>query len=730
MTHSFQAAQPGGNIAYKGIKIRLGENGAAVLFDTDLLRPAAAWTQSDLDWRNVIYDGSHNTHPRVLGQPVFANAVQPGWAHDRSFADPRALPYGPLPHAWADWKGLYLHGQQVVLSYRVSGADVLESYAISGEGESAAIARHVQVGKSATDLILQIAFDEAAAAQLVDRETLKPVDSPDSAKAVAVLGAPQDAAAVTALACVSSSALVAWDVSEPHHVRLRIPAAATPARVTIASWRGDGEKLGAFASAAGKLTPAADLSALTHGGPARWPTTIVTQGKPGQQDGPFAYDELTLPRDNPWHSWIRPGGFDFFSSGDRAAVCTWSGDVWTVDGVAGDLSKLVWRRIATGMFQPLGLKIINDQIYVSCRDQITRLHDLNGDGETDFYESFNHDHQVTEHFHEFAMGLEIDAAGNFYYAKSARHARTPLVPHHGTLIKVAPDGSTSEIVCNGFRASNGVGIGPHGELATSDQEGHWTPANRLNLIRPGGFYGNMWSFHQGEPPKEFEPPLVWLPKDVDRSPAGQLWDPANNWGPLAGTMVHTSYGTGRLWSVMIDQVDDVVQGAVVRLPLQFPTGIMRGRFHPGSGDLYLCGLVGWSSSAPIDGGFYRVRRTDKPLRMPIAMHVKPGGVELTFTEPLDKKSAGDYQNWSVQQWNYLWSANYGSPEFSVADPRKKGKDDVEVLDIHLSEDGKTVLLELEDLKPVMQMRIRWAIATADGEPLEDSVWLTINRIPK
>ncbi len=58
------------------------------------------------------------------------------------------------------------------------------------------------------------------------------------------------------------------------------------------------------------------------------------------------------------------------------------------------------------MFQPLGVKIVDGKIYVTCRDQITRLNDLNGDGETDFYENFNNDHQVTEHFHEFAMGLQ------------------------------------------------------------------------------------------------------------------------------------------------------------------------------------------------------------------------------------------------------------------------------------------------------------------------------------
>ena len=96
------------------------------------------------------------------------------------------------------------------------------------------------------------------------------------------------------------------------------------------------------------------------------------------------------------------------------------------------------------------------QLNASERDRIVRLIDLDGDGQTDRYDTFNDDHQVTEHFHEFAMGLETDADGNVYYAKSARHALPAVVPHHGTLLKVKPDGSATEIVAQGFRAANGV----------------------------------------------------------------------------------------------------------------------------------------------------------------------------------------------------------------------------------------------------------------------------------
>src|SRR5205814_3674448 len=146
----------------------------------------------------------------------------------------------------------------------------------------------------------------------------------------------------------------------------------------------------------------------------------------------------------------------------RAAICSWDGDVWLVSGIDDPARGLSWQRIACGLFQPLGLKIVGGKIHVGCRDQIVILHDLNGDGETDFYENFNNDHQVTEHFHEFAMGLQVDDDGNFYYAKSARHALPAIVPQHGTLLRISRDGSRTDILANGFRAANGVCLNSDG----------------------------------------------------------------------------------------------------------------------------------------------------------------------------------------------------------------------------------------------------------------------------
>src|SRR5687767_8242978 len=111
-----------GNIANKGIAIRLdpGPGGVArgnefLLFDTDTLRCAAGWIGKEfIDWRNVALDSQHETHPAIRGQLIFSNPEAPGWSDPAGTFDDQRLVgrdgnrYGPLPRAWARWKGLYV----------------------------------------------------------------------------------------------------------------------------------------------------------------------------------------------------------------------------------------------------------------------------------------------------------------------------------------------------------------------------------------------------------------------------------------------------------------------------------------------------------------------------------------------------------------------------------------------------------------------------------------------
>jgi hypothetical protein len=300
------------------------------------------------------------------------------------------------------------------------------------------------------------------------------------------------------------------------------------------------------------------------------------------------------------------------------------------------------------------------------------------------------------------------------------------------VLKVSKDGSKTEIICNGFRASNGFGLRSSGEIVVSDQEGYWMPANRINLVKPGGFYGNIWSYTGGtrKPEDGYDPPLCWLPVKVDRSPAEELWVESEKWGPLNGRMIHTSYGTGKLFLVAYEMVDGVPQGGVAPFPgIQFPTGVMRGRFNKRDGQLYVCGLVGWSTNVAEPGGFYRVRYTGKKVCALAGLEAKEDGMVIRFTEPLDKESAGDPDSYAVQQWGYRWSSAYGSKHWKVSDPNVEGQDEVELKGVEVSEDGKSVKLKFA-VKPVMQMSIEVSVRGADGGAVKMMIHNTVNRVGK
>ena len=268
-------------------------------------------------------------------------------------------------------------------------------------------------------------------------------------------------------------------------------------------------------------------------------STLVTKGQVGAGQAGYVVDTLTVPFDNPWKSYMRLTGVDFFEDG-RAAVSTMDGDVWVVSGIDDSLSSLTWRRFATSLFQALGLRIVDEKIYVLGRDQITRLHDLNDDGEADYYECFNNDCYVTPNYHEFALDLMVDRAGNFYYAKGTPWPPQAKTPHQGCLLKISKDGRTLEVYATGLRAPNGMGMGPNDEVSFADNQGHWMPACRLNIVKKGGFYGMMQTAHRNPPPKTHDKPVCWLPMNIDNSSGGQVWVSGGKWGPLEGNMLPTS----------------------------------------------------------------------------------------------------------------------------------------------------------------------------------------------
>ena len=459
------------------------------------------------------------------------------------------------------------------------------------------------------------------------------------------------------------------------------------------------------------------LRQLLSGGPTQWPFTIETEIRLGQGKG-FAIDSIELPKKNPWKIPIACGDHAFLKDG-TGIVSTMHGDVWRVTGIKSDNAiqksasnssgKARWRRIASGLHQALGVWVHDEQIYVLGRNQITRLHDFNGDLETDWYECFSNAFVTSPGGHDYICALQRDPEGNFYIASGNQG-----------IVQISADGKTSKVIATGFRNPDGLGLLPDGTLTVPSSEGEWTATSMISQVLPkksdsGGSGSRVeWEtapvpFYGYRGPREgqsVELPLVYLPRGIDNSSGGQAWIGDSRMGPLKDTLIHTSFGAGTAFAVLRDRVAERWQGAVVPLPGEYRAGVHRAHTNPADGQLYLSGMYGWGTYTSEEGCFQRLRYTGEEIQFPTGFHVHRNGVAIHFRQAIDAKVASDTSAHFVQCWNYRYSPGYGSKEFSVLHPPMIGHDCLAVESAHVLEDGKTLFLEIPDLQLCNQLHLR------------------------
>ena len=439
------------------------------------------------------------------------------------------------------------------------------------------------------------------------------------------------------------------------------------------------------------------MNRYTAGGPARWPERLPVVGQLGK-GGPYAIDTIPVPFKNPWNSPIFPGDLAFLPDG-AMLVCSMQGDVWRIDSIDAGLKAPVWRKVASGLHQPLGMVVVDGDPMVLGRDQITRLRDLNGDGEYDFHECFCNAYETSTGGHDFICGLQRAADGSYVIASSNQG-----------VMRISPDGATATVLATGFRNPDGVGIAADGAITVPCSEGDWTPASMICQIRPNGFYG------YGGPRGGKSPdlPLVYLPRGLDNSAGGQATIDSSRWGPFKGLDLHFSFGACSHFLLLRDTVDGQPQGALVPMPGEFISGAHRGRFSPADGQLYVVGMQGWGTYALADGGVQRVRYTGEPVQAPIAFRMHANGIHLKFAQPIDPSSISQQANRLVMVWNYRYGPAYGSAEYSSHHVGLKGHDILEVTGAHVTDGGTGVFLEVPDLQPANQVQV--FLKTGSGKP--------------
>jgi cytochrome c2/glucose/arabinose dehydrogenase len=695
---------PARNLTPRGLVLNLGR-GHWVGFDTDLLRVAAIWRGNALTARALApgsyhepdrkTQGGQSPLPEPDGTVWAANGMYPGWQAGArpSLDDPREpaptvleVGRGPLDFARGRFKAVRLVRGGVVLEYTVHGADVREWMTVAENNGRSAVVRNIEIGPATEPFWLLLGHKTADGAVSICRATgpMPQIESVTPGAGAA------DAAQVSAV---------------------KVPPHAEPIHFCVAI--SDGPPLSGIA-----------FQASSSAAPSpRWPQEVTTKVTLSSAKDAYVVDDFTLPVENPWRRNVRPGDIQFLKDG-TGVVVTLDGDVWMVRGLHQPAGAIKWTRFASGLHEPLTAAIKDEQVHVFDRNGIWRLRDTNGDGEADVHELFSNAFAQTADNREFPSTVRRAPGGEFVIAKGGQEAAT-IGKHNGSVLKVSADGRTATVLGYGFRQPQ-IGVNVRTGLVTSsDQQGHYIPSTPLHIVKDRQFYG----FLSDKLPREVYPapiaePLTWIPHAVNASAMSQVWLFDAKMGPLTDGLVHIGFNNPELFRVMLNDRGTRPQAAVVSITRAFEYPPLNGSVNPADGQLYIAGfqVMGWGTTSPRLAGLGRVRYTGTKSTLPSAVVPMDKGLFLRFDSALEPKRAADPRSYAVTSWHYVRTYRYGSPQLKA--DGTPGVDRLVPSSAYASKDGRSVFIGLPGITPVMQMRVGWTLATADGTVFQDSASFT------
>lgn len=442
------------------------------------------------------------------------------------------------------------------------------------------------------------------------------------------------------------------------------------------------------------------------------------------------HPSFTLENIRPEFFEPKVGGMDFLDD-DHLIVSTWDprGSVWMLGNIKeGNPETVTVTRIADGLAEPLGVKVVDGDIYVLQKQELTQLIDNDGDGITDEYRTISNDWRVSANFHEFAFGLAYKD-GWFYAALATAiepggASTNPQIQDRGKAIRINRITGELQFVAHGLRTPNGVGIGVDDELFIADNQGDWLPASKIVHVQKDAFYGSRSVNFEGTADLEVTLPVVWLPQDeIGNSPSQPIYIDK---GPYAGQMLHGEVTHGGIKRVFAEKVDGQYQGAVFRFTQGLEAGVNRMAWGPDD-KLYIGGVGNpgnWSHYGKYWYGLQRLAYNEQSTFEMLAIRASSEGIEVEFTEPVSPEAALNPDTWDIHQWKYVPTENYGGP--------KVNETILGIRSIRLSENKKRVFLELSGMKAehLVYVHIATPFRSETGESLwTTEAWYNMNKIP-
>lgn len=707
---------PKDNLTPRGLILNLGHNLWAC-FDTDLLRIACIWEGEEGKppvTAAALAPGSYHVAgqktkdgqdflPKPVGKVWLANGIYPGWqvGEKPSFTDPRE----PAPSKEEVGRGAIIqtgfrlhsvgaHHKHPALRYEVDGVKIAEIL----EETSGGITRYFEIGAVKKPLMMILG------------STKKESDSPKLSK-------------------ISQGIRI-----ENHSGRLvmTIEPRAMGRHFSI-----QGANNGTWS-----VTQCRPRNSSGWVETNFWPQTVTATATLGTAKSSYAIDDIPLPTSNTWKRNVRLADIAFLNDQGDAAGVTFDGDVWLISGLKGDLEKVTWKRFASGLHEPMSivvrnaevgirnaksnpnseLRIPHSEILVFDRSGIWKLVDTNNDGECDRYEMFCNLFAQTAETREFPNSMKLGPKGELYISKGGQEGTT-RGKHNGTVIKVAADGKSFEVIGYGLRQPF-IGVNEKTGLVTaSDQQGHYVPSTPLHIISDHHFYGHLPTVAPKEQyPETITDPATWIPHPVNPSGVTQTWLLDAKMGPVNDELIHIGYNRPELFRVLMNPRFAKPQAAVTSFNRNFDFPTLNAKVNPADGQLYVVGFQVWGTVVKKISGLARVRYTGGERVLLKEVTPTDKGLLLRFNEKLDAKLAADPSSYNAERWNYRRTPDYGSPHLKP--DGGNGQEFMTASSAYLSEDGKSVLVGFPDMKVVNQMRIGWGLKGADGSPAQNAAYFT------
>ncbi|GAA5122536.1 hypothetical protein JIN84_10170 [Luteolibacter yonseiensis] len=683
-------------VVARGLLIRLGAR-EWVAFDQDLLRPVLWFappaatpplsleTMSQASWDEPTRRGTVNP-PEPTGKGTSLAPALPGVGRtvEEVMTDPRPV-YGDdagrggLEESGRRFLGYRLAGEQAVISYESNGVVIEEWFEKSGDG----LIRHLAAGPG-PELVFLVAGGNF---------TVKPTAQEASSGKLHV---------------ASNHAGLTFKAEEGKLIA-RLAAGKSGRRVSYV--------YGSKRIAAPAGTPPVPTAST-----GRWLKPVETRFRKEAGSGPgWALDRLPLPTENPWKRRVRPADIAFLSP-DAAVMVTFEGDVWRL-GLGGDRAR--WTRIAGGLSEPLSIGQVGGVVQVFTRNGIVRLKDLNGDGETDFYENHSSLIHQTVGSRGYPLDMEVDQTGRTWASiggimtdDRSITGKIPDNPHSGAILEISPDGRKLDVVSTRAREPFFARDPVTGHIVMSEQQGHWVPSSGSFPVMPGSHFG------YGGGKRKVSPPAVWIPHDQDNSSSSPLWLRGTGFRAWEGGVMQLSYGTGRLFLVRHAGTWPSVEGAVIPLDIDTEIPLLHGNVHPTDGSIWFAGFRIYDSQVRELEGLARLRATEGPFSEPINAFAVKEGVILKFNGELDEVSP---ELARAKEWQYRRSGGYGSPRLKR--DGSEGVDPVATGGTFLSKDRKSVFVHIPGLKPTMQLELSHGFQVKGLKSAMRPVYFTVTAPP-